>query len=71
MPTRLKNLDIRVGDTVFVEKGGEIIPKITAVDLNKTPSGIKENTVTLLNCPECKTELIRKEGEAIHYCPNE
>ncbi|MEO5571268.1 MAG: NAD-dependent DNA ligase LigA [Bacteroidia bacterium] len=67
---QIEKLDIRVGDTVFVEKGGEIIPKITAVDLSKRPQGLKKtNYVT--NCTECGSELIRREGEAVHYCPNE
>jgi DNA ligase (NAD+) len=65
----MAKLDVRVGDTVFVEKGGEIIPKIIAVDFSKR----KENsapTKYITNCPECGTELIRAEGEAQHYCPN-
>lgn len=66
---QIDKLDIRVGDTVFVEKGGEIIPKIIAVnftkrELDSTP------TIYLTHCPECETELVRKEGEAQHYCPN-
>ena len=63
-------LDLHVGDYVFVEKGGEIIPKITAVDLTKR----KEHLDIIQfpkTCPECGTELIRKEGEANHYCPND
>jgi DNA ligase (NAD+) len=67
---QIKKLDIRLNDTVFVEKGGEIIPKIIAVDLTKRP----ENSVPTLyatHCPECHTELIRTEGDAKHYCPNE
>ncbi len=66
---QIEKLDIRVGDTVFVEKGGEIIPKIIAVDLSFRP----ENTIPttyITQCPECKTELIKNEGEANHYCPN-
>ena len=59
-----------LGDEVFVEKGGEIIPKIVAVDLLKRP-GDSKPTVYATNCPECGTELIRKEGEAQHYCPND
>lgn len=62
-------LDVREGDTVYVEKGGEIIPKIVGVDLAKRPEGLPE-TQFLANCPECGTELIRVEGEANHYCPN-
>jgi DNA ligase (NAD+) len=66
---QIEKLDIRIGDTVFVEKGGEIIPKIIAVDFSKRP----ENSVPtkyITHCPECNTELVRSEGEANHYCPN-
>lgn len=63
-------LDVRVGDFVFVEKGGEIIPKIIGVDLSKRNEH-SEKTKYISHCPECNTELIRKEGEALHYCPNE
>ena len=66
---QIAKLDIRVGDEVFVEKGGEIIPKIIAVDLSKRPEGSKPTTY-ITHCPECATELIRTEGEAQHYCPN-
>lgn len=66
---QIKKLDIRVGDTVFVEKGGEIIPKIIAVDLTKRSESFIATTYRT-NCPECETELIRKEGEAQHFCPN-
>ena len=66
---QIAKLDIRVGDTVFVEKGGEIIPKIIGVDLTKRSDRLTA-TVYLSTCPECDTELIRKEGEAQHYCPN-
>lgn len=66
---QIEKLDIREGDTVFVEKGGEIIPKIIAVDLTKRPEGSLA-TEYIQNCPECGTELIRSEGEAQHYCPN-
>ncbi|MBQ4499781.1 MAG: NAD-dependent DNA ligase LigA [Alistipes sp.] len=62
-------LDIRLGDMVYVEKGGEIIPKITGVELSERPS----NSVPfeyITHCPECGSELIRYEGEAKHYCPN-
>ena len=66
---QIEKLDIRVGDTVFVEKGGEIIPKIIAVDLSKRPHNtLPTNYIT--HCPECHSELIRTEGEANHYCPN-
>ena len=66
---QIEKLDIRVNDTVFVEKGGEIIPKIIAVDLTKRPAAT-EPTKYITNCPECQTELVRNEGEANHYCPN-
>jgi DNA ligase (NAD+) len=62
-------LDVREGDTVFVEKGGEIIPKITAVDLNARDAN-SQATQYITHCPECETALDRKEGEAQHYCPN-
>ncbi|WOD43656.1 NAD-dependent DNA ligase LigA [Hwangdonia lutea] len=66
---QIEKLDIRVGDTVFVEKGGEIIPKIIAVDLTKrNPDSVPTQYIT--HCPECQTELVRQEGEAQHYCPN-
>ncbi|MFV5701822.1 NAD-dependent DNA ligase LigA [Flavobacterium sp. XS2P12] len=66
---QIEKLDIRVGDTVFVEKGGEIIPKIIAVDLSKRQEST-EPTKYITHCPECHTELVRSEGEANHYCPN-
>ncbi|WP_142786495.1 NAD-dependent DNA ligase LigA [Changchengzhania lutea] len=66
---QIKKLDIRVGDVVYVEKGGEIIPKILGVDLDKRPIH-SEPTRYITHCPECKTELVRQEGEAQHYCPN-
>ncbi|MGB1232150.1 MAG: NAD-dependent DNA ligase LigA [Winogradskyella sp.] len=66
---QIEKLDIRVGDTVFVEKGGEIIPKIIAVDVSKRPEH-SNPTEYISKCPECETELIRLEGEAKHYCPN-
>ena len=66
---QIEKLDIRVGDTVFVEKGGEIIPKIIAVDFTKRTEN-SEPTQYITNCPECQTLLIRNEGEANHYCPN-
>lgn len=66
---QIEKLDIRVGDEVFVEKGGEIIPKIIGVDFTKRSLDLQP-TIYITNCPECETELIRKEGEAQHYCPN-
>jgi len=66
---QIEKLDIRIGDTVFVEKGGEIIPKIIGVDLTKRPTN-SERTIYITHCPECNSELIRTEGEANHYCQN-
>jgi DNA ligase (NAD+) len=66
---QIEKLDIRIGDTVFVEKGGEIIPKIIAVDLSKRLDN-SEPTKYISHCPECNTQLVRSEGEANHYCPN-
>lgn len=66
----IERLDLYLGDFVFVEKGGEIIPKITNVDLSKRKDNL-EKVIFPENCPECNTPLIRKEGEANHYCPNE
>ena len=66
----IKNLDLHVGDTVFVEKGGEIIPKIVGIDLaSRHP--MAQPVVFVKDCPECGTQLVRKEGEAAFYCPNE
>lgn len=67
---QIEKLDIRVGDTVFVEKGGEIIPKIVGVDFSERP---KESlpTTYITHCPDCNTALVRSEGDAKHYCPNE
>ena len=67
---QIEKLDIRVGDTVIVEKGGEIIPKIISVDLSKRPVD-SVPTKYITHCPECGTELTRNEGDAKHYCPNE
>jgi DNA ligase (NAD+) len=66
---QIEKLDIRINDTVFVEKGGEIIPKIIAVDLEQRPQD-SQKTHYITHCPECETELVRTEGEANHYCPN-
>jgi DNA ligase (NAD+) len=66
----IEQMDIRVGDMVYVEKGGEIIPKIVAVDLDKRPEGLPK-TKFITHCPECGSELVRNEDEAIIYCPNE
>lgn len=66
----IERLGLRIGDTVFVEKGGEIIPKVTGIDLSKRPQH-SAPLVYIDRCPECNTPLIRKEGEANHYCPNE
>ncbi|GIJ96511.1 DNA ligase [Capnocytophaga stomatis] len=66
---QIAKLDVRVGDSVYVEKGGEIIPKIVGVNLEKRPEN-SNPTIYISNCPECGTDLIRNEGEAQHYCPN-
>lgn len=66
---QIEKLDIREGDTVYVEKGGEIIPKIVGVDFSKRDVD-SQPTKYISNCPECNTVLTRKEGEAQHYCPN-
>ncbi len=67
---QIKKIDVRIGDMVFVEKGGEIIPKIVSVDLSKRPKN-SIPTVYITHCPDCGTELVRKEGDAKHFCPNE
>lgn len=65
----IERLGLRIGDTVHVEKGGEIIPKITGLDLVKRPKNSKPWKY-IQNCPACQTPLIRHEGEAVHFCPN-
>ena len=67
---QIEKLDVREGDEVFVEKGGEIIPKIIAVDFSKRDAS-SSPTQYIKDCPECGTSLIRKENEAVHFCPNE
>ncbi len=67
---QIAQLDIRIGDTVYVEKGGEIIPKITEVDLAERPADSRSFEY-IDRCPECGTPLVRFEGEAKHYCPNQ
>jgi DNA ligase (NAD+) len=66
----ISKLDVRIGDYVSIEKGGEIIPKINGVILEKRAAHVHP-VAYITNCPECNTPLIRKDGEAIHYCPNE
>ena len=66
---QIEKLDLRIGDTVYVEKGGEVIPKITGVDLKKRNKN-SEPVVYVKKCPDCGTKLERKEGEVQHYCPN-
>ena len=66
----IEKLDVRLGDMVFVEKGGEIIPKIIGVDLSKRKAD-SQPTHYITQCPECNSELQRNEGEANHFCPNE
>ena len=67
---QIEKLDIREGDYVFVEKGGEIIPKVVGVDTaRRADESIPHLYIS--HCPECRSELVRREGEALHYCPNE
>ncbi len=67
---QIEKLDLHQDDTVFVEKGGEIIPKIVGVNLTKRTEHAK-HIQFIENCPECNSKLTRKEGEAQHYCPND
>ncbi|NDW12933.1 NAD-dependent DNA ligase LigA [Bacteroides sp. 214] len=67
----IEGLDLHIGDMVYVEKGGEIIPKITAVDTDARSFMLGEKVRFITRCPECGSELVRYEGEAAHYCPNE
>ena len=67
---QIRLLDVRIGDTVYVEKGGEIIPKITGIDITARPDDSR-TYIFPSNCPACNTPLVRNEGEAAHYCPNE
>lgn len=66
----IEGLDLHIGDMVYVEKGGEIIPKITAVDI-KSRFMLGEKVRFITKCPECNSELIRYDGESAHYCPND
>ena len=67
---QIEKLSLRIGDKVFVEKGGEIIPKIVGIDFEKRPP--KSYEIKFINnCPKCKSELIKENGEAQHYCKNE
>jgi DNA ligase (NAD+) len=66
---QIELLNLYLGDSVFVEKGGEIIPKVVGVDLDKRAEDAAE-VIFIEECPECSTPLVRKEGEAQHYCPN-
>ncbi len=65
----MSQLDLHIGDMVYVEKGGEIIPKITEVDLEQRKPNFPK-VLFITHCPECGTLLVRKDGEAAHYCPN-
>ncbi|MCR4613181.1 MAG: NAD-dependent DNA ligase LigA [Bacteroidaceae bacterium] len=66
----IRQLDLHIGDTVYVEKGGEIIPKVVGVEVeNRSKDAVAVQFIQ--NCPECGTPLIRIEGEAAHYCPND
>ncbi len=67
----IEGLDLHLGDMVFVEKGGEIIPKIVGVDVEARGLLIGDKVCFIRSCPECGTPLVRLEGEAAHYCPNE
>jgi DNA ligase (NAD+) len=67
----IAGLDLHVGDMVYVEKGGEIIPKITGVDLDSRGFMVGEPVGFISHCPECGSKLVRYEGEAAHYCPND
>ncbi|MBS6238950.1 MAG: NAD-dependent DNA ligase LigA [Bacteroides sp.] len=67
----IEGLDLHVGDMVYIEKGGEIIPKITGVDKDARSMMVGEKVKFITHCPECGSKLIRYEGEAAHYCPNE
>ncbi len=67
----IENLDLHIGDMVYVEKGGEIIPKITGVDVSVRSFMPGEKVRFIICCPKCCTPLIRYEGEAAHYCPND
>lgn len=66
----IRSLDLHIGDYVYVEKGGEIIPKIVGVDLDQRPI-IAQPVRFITHCPECGTKLVRYEGEAAWYCPND
>ena len=67
----IEGLDLHLGDIVYVEKGGEIIPKITGVDTEARDGSLGEKVRFISRCPECGTPLVRYEGEAAHYCPND
>ena len=67
----IQGLDLHIGDMVHVEKGGEIIPKITAVEIDQRGADLGPKVEFISNCPECNTPLVRYEGEAAHYCPND
>lgn len=67
----IEGLDLHIGDQVYVEKGGEIIPKIVGVNTEARTMMIGEKVHFITRCPECKTPLVRPEGEAAHYCPND
>jgi DNA ligase (NAD+) len=66
----IRSFDLHIGDYVYVEKGGEIIPKIVGVELSMRPAGARR-VEFITHCPECGAELVRIDGEAAHYCPND
>lgn len=67
----IEGLDLHIGDMVYVEKGGEIIPKITGVDVDSRGFMLGDKVKFISRCPECGTPLVRFEGEAAYYCPND
>jgi len=67
---QIEKLDLHINDSVYVEKGGEIIPKVVGINVEKR-SADAQKVIFIEECPECQSQLIRKEGEAQHYCPNE
>ena len=67
----IEGLDLHIGDLVFVEKGEELFPKISEVDKDARSFMLGEKVRFITNCPECNSKLVRYEGEAAHYCPNE
>ena len=67
---QIEKLDLHLGDEVYVEKGGEIIPKIVGVNVSSRTNNASQKVTFISQCPDCNTSLIRQEGEAQHFCPN-